>query len=92
MKTTDFSLLDRLLDPVTRSLNPEAAQALLQVRADAQAQARVAELADKCNEGTLSEGERAEYDTYVWAGRMVALFQAKARLLLSKGANPPRSP
>jgi hypothetical protein len=84
-------LLERILEPVTRSLNPEAARSLLKVRADATAQKRVAELAEKCNEGTLSEAERSEYDMYIWAGKIVALLQANARTLLVKGVSEPHS-
>jgi hypothetical protein len=91
MKTGDAPLLERILEPVTRSLNQEAAQSLLRVRADVQAQARVAELAEKCNEGTLSEAERSEYEMYIWAGKIVALLQANARMLLAKGRSEPPS-
>jgi hypothetical protein len=84
MKTAPTLLLEQILEPVTRSLNSEAAQSLLDVRADALTQAHVAELAAKCNEGTMSEAERAEYEMYIWVGRMVALLQANARALLAK--------
>ena len=87
MKTAEKPLLERILEPVTRSLNQEAARSLLRVRANAKDQARVAELAQKCNEGTLSEAERSEYDMYVWAGKIVALLQANARIILSKNAS-----
>ena len=91
-KTTDTPLLERLFEPVARSLNPEPAQSLFNVRADAKARARVAALAEKCHEGTLSEEERAEYEMYIWAGKLVALLQAKARALPAKGAKQPLSP
>jgi hypothetical protein len=44
---------------------------------------RIAELAEKCNEGALSAAEQQEYETYVHAGNLVAILQAKARLLLN---------
>jgi hypothetical protein len=91
MKTGDAPVLDRILEPVTRSLNPEAARSLLNVRADAGARARVAELAEKCNAGTMSEDERAEYEMYIWAGKIVALFQAQAKVLLAKDVSQPHS-
>ena len=91
MKTADIPVLNRILEPVTRSLNPEAARSLLNVRADASAQARVAELAEKCNTGTISDDERDEYEMYIWAGKIVALFQAQAKVLLAKDVSQPHS-
>ena len=76
------SVLDRLLEPVTRCLTPESARALVELRADADAQARIAELAEKCNEGQLTAEERREYETYVHVGNLIAILQAKARVLL----------
>src|SRR2546422_7293599 len=78
------AILERLLDPVSRSLNIEAARKLVRIKADAKTQARVDELARKCNEDELTLRERAEYERYVTAGNLVAIFQAKARLLLGK--------
>ncbi len=75
-------MLERLLDPVSRCLTPESARALVELRADAVAQARIVELAEKCNEGQIDPEERREYETYVHVGNVVAILQAKARLLL----------
>ena len=78
------ALLERLLEPVSRSLNAEAAKELVKLKADARTQARVDELARKCNEGELTPAERDEYERYVTAGNLIAILQAKARLLLTK--------
>ncbi len=78
----EIPLLDRLLGPVGRSLNAEAAEKLVRLRADAGAQARVDELARKCNEGLLTPEERAEYESYVAAANVIAVLQAQARLRL----------
>jgi hypothetical protein len=78
------ALLERLLEPVSRSLNTEAAKELVQLKADAKTQSRVDELARKCNEGELTPFEKSEYERYVTAGNLVAILQAKARLMLSK--------
>jgi hypothetical protein len=78
------ALLERLLDPVSRSLNAEAAKELIKLKADRRTQARVDELARKCNEGDLTAPERAEYERYVTAGNLVAILQVKARLILAK--------
>lgn len=81
-------VLDGILDPVGASLNEEAARKLLGLRADPKAQARIDQLARKCNEGALTPDERAEYEAYVLAGDLVAILQAKARGLLAKGRPP----
>lgn len=79
-ETTTFArMLDGLLDPVVRCLTPRAARQLAGLRADEEAQARVHELAEKCNEGKLSAEERAEYEAYAMAANIVAILQAKAR-------------
>jgi hypothetical protein len=77
-------MLERLLDPVSRSLNIKAARKLVQLKADPKTQARVDQLARKCNEGDLTALERSEYERYVTAGNLIAILQAKARLLLTK--------
>ena len=48
------SILDRLLEPISRLLNPASAKAIAEMEADPVAAERVAVLAEKCNEGTLS--------------------------------------
>jgi hypothetical protein len=79
-----IAILERLLEPVSRSLNVEAARKLVRLKADAKTQARVAKLARKCNQGELTAKERAEYERYVTAGNLIAILQAKARLLLKQ--------
>lgn len=65
-------------------MTPESAKRLLAFRADPQLQALVDELADKCNEGTLSAKEEADYASYVAFGTFVALLKSKARQLLAE--------
>ena len=83
---TTTRLLDRLLDPVGRSLSVKAARELACLRADEEAQTRVSELAEKCNAGTLSADERTEYEACVMAANIVAILQAKARARLARSA------
>jgi hypothetical protein len=83
-KQSNGHILQRLLDPVSSSLNEEAARRLVGLKADRKVQSRVAGLARKCNEGELTPAERSEYETYVMAGDIVAILQAQARLLLAR--------
>jgi hypothetical protein len=51
MKTTSNGIyLDRILEPVSSSLNKEASRKILGLKADRKVQTRVNKLADKCNE------------------------------------------
>lgn len=84
MKTLDAPVLDRLLDPFGRILTPEVARKLVHLRFDATAQARIQKLARKCNNGKLTDTERREYETYVFAIDFVAMLQAKARAFLRR--------
>jgi hypothetical protein len=88
MKTRNGHILERILEPVSSSLNEDAARKLIGLKADAKTQARVAALARRCNEGQLSTEEREEYETYVMAGEFIAILQAKARNLLARRGQP----
>jgi hypothetical protein len=80
------TLLDRLVEPVTECLTESAARKLLAVRADAELQSRVDDLADKANAGTLTDEERSEYDRYLAAFHLVTLLQVQARKRLNQPA------
>jgi len=84
MKTVEPPVLDRLLEPLARSLTPAGARALVKFRADAATRAHIADLAEKCNDGQLTPRERAEYEAYVRAIDLIAILQSKARRLLAK--------
>jgi hypothetical protein len=81
-----LSYLDRLLDPLTDTLTPESAAALLALRADAEVEARIDELRRKANEGDLTPAEDAEYRDFIEAVDVVSIMQAKARRFLSRQA------
>ena len=72
-------VLDRLMDPLSQCLTPESAARVLKLRADAKLQALVDSLGEKCNEGTLTAKEQAEYANYVSFGTFIALLKSKAR-------------
>ncbi len=81
-----LSYLDRLLDPLTEALTPESACALRDLRADPEVEARIEELRQKANEGTLTSVEDAEYKDFIEAVDLVSIMQAKARRFLSRQA------
>lgn len=65
-------------------MTPDFARNLVAAKPDKSVQSRVAVLARKCNDGTLTEAEQEEYREYVTAGSMIAYLQAQARLLLKR--------
>ena len=74
--------LAKILDPVAQCFTPEVAKRVAELRADPAVQARIEELADKCNEGTITPEDMAEYDAYMQAMDVVAILQKKARTLI----------
>ena len=77
-------ILDRVLDPFTECLTPQAAQKIVDFRADDETQARVDELAAKADTGQLSDDERATYQEYVETFDLVAILKSKARSVLTQ--------
>jgi hypothetical protein len=71
--------LDRLLEPLAGCLSPEVAAKVAELRADEAMQGRLDYLADRSNEGSLTEEEREEYAGYLHAIDVIAVLQAKAR-------------
>jgi hypothetical protein len=55
----------------------------LALKADSELQARVDDLAERCNLGSLTPEERDEYSSYVTFGTFVAILKSKARQLLA---------
>ena len=74
--------LAKILDPVAQCFTPEVAKQVADLHADPDVQARIEELAEKCNEGTMTPEETAEYDAYIHAMDVVAVLQKKARTLI----------
>jgi hypothetical protein len=71
--------LDDYLDPIAEAFSPEVAVRFLKLEPSASVLARIEELADKSNAGTLSDGEWDEYRLLANVGTLVAVLKAKAR-------------
>jgi hypothetical protein len=82
MATVDF--LDRYLEPMTTVFTPQLAKKIVDLHADADVIARVEELGNKSDAGTLSDEEREEYRSLANAGTLISLLKAKARRFLSQ--------
>ena len=88
IETPPPSILDRLLELVGHMMPLDYAKRLVELRVDPIAQARIDELAGKCNEGLLSDTERAEYENYVQAIHLIGILQRKAKHVLDGGVHP----
>lgn len=82
-----FAVLDSLFDPAHPSFTEEGVRTLLALKSSEVEQARMQGLAEKANCGTLNPDEHREYETWVRAGTLISLLQAKARLYRKKLAS-----
>ena len=76
-------MIDRMLNPVSQAMTGDAARRLLDLRADPELQAQLAELADLANDGRLTPEQRSDYQLVLTVGTVVSLLQAKARATLA---------
>jgi hypothetical protein len=82
----DATALDGLLDPLSRCLDAVSAQRVAEFRVDPAVQARVDILAQRANEGMLSDEERAEYEAFINAADFISILKLKVqRQLKSNG-------
>lgn len=81
-QTRETSILDRMLEPVSRCLDVESARRLIELRIDPEVQARVDQLAALANEGAMSVEERDEYETYINADDLISILIIKAKQIL----------
>lgn len=83
MSTTSFHL-EKLLEPFADCLSREVAAKLVALRADDTMQDRIDYLAQRANDGLLTDSEREEYEGYLHAIDVIGVLQAKARAFLRK--------
>lgn len=76
------ALMDKLMTPLGDCLNVEAAEKIVELRADDELQERIHELGQKSQDGELSNAEREEYETIVRYTNLISILQSKARKLL----------
>jgi hypothetical protein len=74
--------LDGLLEPLSRCLDSESARRLVDLQVASPVQERIDTLAGKANDGTISDGERAEYEALINAADFISILKLKARRYL----------
>ena len=82
------SVLDLMLDPVSRCLDAESARKLLDIRIDPAVQQRANVLAEKANDGLLTEPERAEYEAYINTDDFISILKLKLRRFSAASGAP----
>ena len=80
----EADVLAEVLSAGQSTMSTELAQWLLTLHFTEVQQHRVQILADKGNEGTLTEAERLEVEKYRRVGNILSLLQSKARLALKR--------
>jgi hypothetical protein len=69
----------RIIEPDRNGLPPAVARFFLQLKFNDEDRARMSELAQRNNEGLLSEAERRLLESYVKVGDVLSLLRLKAR-------------
>jgi hypothetical protein len=82
--TAGTSILERIIEPRNGGFSHEHARYVLSLDFSAEEQAHYAELADKVQDGALTDQERAELDDFVAANVLLTILQSKARISLKK--------
>lgn len=77
------SVLDRMLDPLSRCLDVESARRVTELQIDPTVQVRVDYLAERANEGLLTAEERAAYEAYITADDFISIIKRKAQRSLA---------
>jgi hypothetical protein len=89
---TEAAILARILQSENKELTPEAARYLLSIKLPPDDEERVNVLSAKAREGSLTEAEAQELDSYLHIGSLLSVLQARARRLLknSDGTHRPQ--
>jgi hypothetical protein len=81
---TTSQAFHRGMAPIFALLTAEQTRRLADLQGDPSLMDRLEELAVKANEGELSPGDREEYEAYIEANNVLAVFQAEARFRLNQ--------
>jgi hypothetical protein len=81
-ENTESAIWVRVIQTNTDGLSPDAARSILKLGFSEQDKARMHDLAQRNNEGLLSERERRELEDYVRVGDVLSLLHLKARKAL----------
>ncbi len=84
---SSLEVLNDLLDPLSRCLDPESARRVAEFRVEPAVEEKIRVLAEKANEGLLNEDERADYEAIINTADIISILKLKAqRHLKSNGS------
>ena len=83
---TEAAILGRLLQTRDR-MSREVAEFLLSIDFDSSDLERMNTLTERVREGTLTEEETAELDSYLHVGSLLSILQSRARRFLKSEAS-----
>ena len=84
VNTSAAAIFDRVFTNGREAFSPELARHILSLTFSEEDKARLNDLAEKNQEGTLSRKEREELFNYIKVGDLLAILQSKARIALKK--------
>jgi hypothetical protein len=79
---SEAAILGRLIQRREGELSPGAAEYLLSIRFDEDEIARMNDLSELARQGTLSQEEERELDSYIHISNLLGILQSKARRFL----------
>jgi hypothetical protein len=82
--TMSASILKRIIDPQHGGFSPEHARYVLSLDFSPEQRSRYADLADKVQEGNLTDQEQAELEEFISTSAFLTILQSKARISLKK--------
>jgi len=85
---SDAEILAEVIGPDRPDMPSDVAHSFLRFQFSEVHKERMRELADRNNRGVLSNQEREQMESFLRVGHFLALIQAKARLSLSREAQP----
>ncbi len=83
---TEAAILARLIQIEQQELSRGAAEYLLSIRFSDRDTTRMNELSELARQGTLSNEDQAELDSYIHVGNLLAVMQSKGRRALERSA------
>ena len=75
---SDTALLDQLLEPFTQCLDAESAKRVIAFGIAPAVQQHMSALAERANDGLLTEEERADYERLINAADFISILKLKA--------------
>ena len=66
------------MEPLSRCLDAESARRVLDLKVDLPVQERIESLAERANEGSLTDAERSEYEALINATDFISILKLKA--------------